>query len=58
MDKPTDFWNLRLTDFQKLMFIRVFRRERFVLNVVVYLRVTIGRHFTEVSAEGNLLKVV
>ncbi|XP_073833430.1 dynein heavy chain at 16F isoform X2 [Musca autumnalis] len=54
----SDYWNLRLTDFQKLMFIRVFRKERFLLNVVVYLRVTIGRHFTEVSAEGSQLKVV
>uniref|UniRef100_A0A1I8P355 AAA+ ATPase domain-containing protein n=1 Tax=Stomoxys calcitrans TaxID=35570 RepID=A0A1I8P355_STOCA len=53
-----DYWNSRLTDFQKLMFIRVFRKERFLLNVVVYLRVTIGRHFTEVSAEGSQLKVV
>ncbi|XP_075157385.1 dynein heavy chain at 16F [Haematobia irritans] len=55
---PKDYWNNRLTNFQKLMFIRVFRKERFLLNVVVYLRVTIGRHFTEVSAEGSQLKVV
>lgn len=55
---PKDVWNSRLTNFHKLMFIRIFRRERFLLYVIVYLRVTIGRYFTEFSAEGSQLKVV
>lgn len=55
---PKELWDTRLTNFQKLMFIRIFRRERFLLNVIVYLRVTIGRYFTEFSAEGSQLKVV
>lgn len=40
------------------MFIRTFRKDKFLLNVVVYLRTTIGRYFTEVSASGSQLKVV
>uniref|UniRef100_A0A1B0FG22 AAA+ ATPase domain-containing protein n=1 Tax=Glossina morsitans morsitans TaxID=37546 RepID=A0A1B0FG22_GLOMM len=56
--EPTNVWSTRLTDFQKLIFIKVFRQERFLFNVVVYLRVTIGPYFTEASAEGSQLKVV
>uniref|UniRef100_A0A1A9V6M7 AAA+ ATPase domain-containing protein n=1 Tax=Glossina austeni TaxID=7395 RepID=A0A1A9V6M7_GLOAU len=56
--EPSNVWSTRLTDFQKLMFIKVFRQERFLLSVVVYLRVTIGPYFTEASAEGSQLKVV
>ncbi|XP_037937177.1 dynein heavy chain 6, axonemal [Teleopsis dalmanni] len=56
--EPVATWNKRLTNFQKLMFVKVFRTERFLLNVVIYLRSTVGKYFTEASATGNQLKVV
>lgn len=40
------------------MFIRVFRRERFLLHVVLYLTATVGKYFTETSAAGSQLKTV
>ncbi|BFG02702.1 dynein heavy chain 6 axonemal [Drosophila madeirensis] len=55
---PTDKWNKRLRTFHKLMFIAVFRKPRFLLNVVSYLHATVGRYFTEVSATGTQLSTV
>ncbi|XP_018800561.1 PREDICTED: dynein heavy chain 6, axonemal [Bactrocera latifrons] len=57
-EPPVDMWNKRLTIFHKLMFIRVFRRERFLLHVVLYLTATVGKYFTETSAAGSQLKTV
>ncbi|XP_001354829.2 dynein heavy chain 6, axonemal [Drosophila pseudoobscura] len=55
---PTDKWDKRLRIFHKLMFIAIFRKPRFLLNVVSYLHATVGRYFTEVSATGTQLSAV
>ncbi|XP_030378328.1 dynein heavy chain 6, axonemal [Scaptodrosophila lebanonensis] len=55
--EPTDKWDKRLKSFQKLMFISTFRKPRFLLNVVVYLRETVGKYFTEASSGAQLTTV-
>ncbi|XP_032594376.1 dynein axonemal heavy chain 6 [Drosophila grimshawi] len=57
-EEPTEKWNKRLHVFHKLMFIGIFRKPRFLLNVVSYLHATVGKYFTEVSASGTQLGTV
>ncbi|XP_043065698.2 dynein axonemal heavy chain 6 [Drosophila bipectinata] len=54
---PTDKWNKRLKLFSKLMFVAVFRKPRFLLNIVCYLNGTVGRYFTEAGAGTQLSTV-
>lgn len=54
---PTDKWNKRLRIFSKLMFVAVFRKPRFLLNIVCYLNATVGKYFTEAGAGTQLSTV-
>ncbi|KAH8363782.1 hypothetical protein KR200_006735, partial [Drosophila serrata] len=54
---PTDKWDKKLKVFHKLMFMSVYRKPRFLLNVVCYLQATVGRYFTD-SKGGTQLSTV
>lgn len=54
---PTDKWDKKLRVFHKLMFIAMFRKPRFLLNVVCYLQSTVGKYFTDAGGGTQLSTV-
>ncbi|XP_055843876.1 dynein axonemal heavy chain 6 [Episyrphus balteatus] len=50
-------WNAQLSNFQKLMLVKAFRKEKFTSCVSAYVRSTIGSYFVDISGGSQLKNV-
>lgn len=46
-DQSTIPWNTRLTDFEKLMFLKTLKEEKLVFAITEYVKMKLGQAFIE-----------